>query len=83
MKIQAYTLPTCNYCVTLKELFRRASVEYTEIMVKKDITTEEFSKLYPNVGVFPFIVVDNEPIGGLVETIKLFLEKGLVSSSKK
>jgi glutaredoxin len=83
MKIEAYTLPTCNYCVNLKELFRRASVEYTEIMVKKDITTEEFTELYPSVGIFPFVVVDGEPVGGLVETIKLFLEKGLIDTSKK
>jgi glutaredoxin 3 len=83
MEIKAYTLPTCNYCVNLKELFRRASVEYTEIMVKKDITVEEFAELYPSVGIFPFIVIDNEPVGGLIETIKLFLEKGLIDTSKK
>jgi len=83
MEIKAYTLPTCNYCVSLKELFRRANVEYTEVMVKKDLTVEDFQKEYPGVGVFPFVVIDQKPIGGLVETIRLFLDEGLITAPNK
>lgn len=83
MEIKAYTLPTCNYCVSLKELFRRADVEYTETMVKKDMSVEEFQQIYPGVNIFPFVVVDQKPIGGLVETIKLFLEQGLITAPSK
>ena len=32
---------------------------------------------------FPFVVIDGEQIGGLVEVAKLFLEKNLVSVKKK
>jgi glutaredoxin 3 len=83
MEIVAYTLPTCSYCSNLKELFRRAKVEYTEVMVRKDITVEEFQEKYPSVNVFPFVVIDNQTIGGLVETIKVFLEKELIEVPNK
>jgi glutaredoxin 3 len=82
MKIIAYTLPGCSACQTLKKLFHRAAVEYTETTIHKDISAEEFKQDYPNVSVFPYVVIDGERIGGLVEVAKLFVSKGLVSSKK-
>jgi len=34
----------------------------------------------PDAKTYPYVIIDGEPIGGLVETAKLFIEKGLVSS---
>ena len=42
-----------------------------------------FKEKYPEVLGFPFVVIDGEQIGGLVETAKLFLDKGLVTAPKK
>ena len=81
--IIAYTLPGCSHCVSLKELFRRAGVEYSECVVKKDMSVEEFHIQYPGIISFPYVVIDQVPVGGLVETVKLFVQKGLVTSSKK
>ena len=83
MEIIAYTLPGCSHCGHLKELFRRADVEYTEVSVTNDITSEEFKENYPMVKVFPFVSIDWRGVGGLVEVVKLFLEKGLVSATRK
>jgi len=83
MEIIAYTLPTCHYCSNLKELFRRAQVEYQEVMVRKDITVEEFQQKYPDKNIFPFVVIDDTVVGGLVETIKVFLEKELIKVPNK
>ena len=84
MEIVAYTLPWCSHCKHLKELFRRADVEYTETIVNdENLSVKEFHKLYPTINNFPYVVIDGDPVGGLVETVKLFVEKGLVSSSKK
>lgn len=82
MIIEAYTLPGCSSCNHLKELFKRAEVDYKEIMVRKDITVEEFTSYFPGVTSFPFVVIDGEKIGSLVDTAKLFVAKGLVSSKK-
>ena len=61
----------------------RANVEYTAILVGKDITREEFKLKYPLAAGFPYTIIDGEIIGGITETVKLFVEKGLVSSRKK
>ena len=83
MEIIAYTTPGCFYCDKLKELFQRAQVDSTIITIGTDITREEFKESFPDVQTFPHVIIDGETIGGLVETAKLFLQKDLVSSTKK
>jgi glutaredoxin len=83
MKIEAYTLPGCSSCRSLKKLFERADVAYTEYVLHRDMKVSEFKEKYSHITVFPFVVIDEDEIGGLVETVKLFLEKGLVSSGRK
>ena len=83
MNIKVYTLTGCSQCTYVKQLFHRAQVEYEEIRVRDQISVDDFKELYPNSVGFPYVIIDNQPIGGLVETAKMFLEKGLVSSSRK
>lgn len=83
MEIVAYTLPGCGHCKSLKELFRRGNADYTEVVVRQDMTMDEFMEKFPTINRFPFVVIDGEQLGGLVETVKLFVDKGLVSSSKE
>lgn len=76
-----YSIPGCKYCTHAKELFRRANVEYKNYIVGKDLTKTELLEKYPLANGYPYIVIDGEPIvGGVVETAKLFLKKGLVKS---
>ena len=83
MEIIVYTMVGCSSCNIIKELFQRADVNYTEYVLNKDISLSELKEKYPHVNFFPFVVIDNEEVGGLIETAKLFLEKGLVSSKRK
>jgi len=83
MKIVAYTTPGCFYCDQLKELFKRAEVEYETVVVQSDEEREIFRKDFPRAQGYPYVMINGEHVGGLVETAKLLLEKGLVSSSKK
>lgn len=82
MDIQIYKKPGCGYCVKIDELMTRAGIKAEIIMIGKDITVEEFKTNYPNAKGVPHVVIDGEEIGGLVETVKYFVEKGLVSSKK-
>ena len=80
MEIKFYSTPGCYYCKKLKELFERAGIEnYTEI----SSTSDEMKKDYPNAKSFPYVIIDGEEIGGLVETAKKFLEEGWVLAPKK
>jgi len=83
MEIVAYTNPGCSHCTTLKQLFKRALVNYTEVTVGRDINFQLFQQKFPKANGYPYVIINGEEIGGLVETAKLFLEKGLVDPPKK
>ena len=82
MEIKIYTKPGCTYCTQVKELMRRAGFEYEEINVITEKMREEFYSAYPDAKTYPYVIIDGEAVGGLVETAKLFVQKGLVSSRK-
>ena len=83
MDIKVYSTPGCFYCEQLKELFRRASVDYEEIEVGFKYSQEKFHHDFPNAPGYPWVVIDGEEIGGLTDVAKMFLQKGLVSAPKK
>ena len=85
MDIKIYTNEGCIWCTRTKELMARANVEYTEFKwadlgIESQLALK--SKYGKQLGGFPVVIIDDEFIGGLVETAKLFLKKGLVTSSK-
>jgi len=83
MEIIAYTTPGCFYCDQLKELLRRADVKYQMVIIESDSEREKFRKDFPRAGGYPYVMIDGQHVGGLVEVAKLFLEKGLVSAPRK
>jgi len=83
MDIKVYTIPGCRYCDQVKELFHRAEVEYDAVLLNTEELKEQFRQEHPQAIGFPHVIIDGEIIGGLVDTAKLFLQKGLVSSKKK
>ena len=85
MQITIYTNEGCIWCTRTKELMARANVEYSEVNWSKlsiDEQLEIKQKYGDNVRAFPVVVIDDEFVGGLIETAKIFLKKGLVTSSK-
>jgi glutaredoxin len=82
MEIIAYTSPGCFYCDQLKELFRRADVEYELVVIKNDEERQNFREKFPTAVGYPHVLIDGQEYPGLVPVAKLFVEKGLVSSKK-
>ena len=82
MKITAYTTRGCYYCDQLKKLFERAGVDATYIQVNTEEEKKSFKEQCDGAKSYPYVISDGEPVGGLVETAKLFLEQGLVSTKK-
>jgi len=80
MNIKIYTKSGCKYCTQVKELMQRAGFEYEEINCDSKNARMQFYTDCPDAKTYPYVIIDEEPIGGLVETAKLFIEKGLVSS---
>ena len=82
MEILIYTTSGCFYCDQAKKLCERANVDYQTIEVGTDMTREDFAKLYPHVIGSPFVIIDGNEIGNLVDLAKHFLKEGLVSVNK-
>ena len=80
MKIIVYSKPACQFCVKAKDLLTRLGYEYTEKVVTKDISLEEFFKeLGKTVRVIPQIVIDGEHIGSFNELTEYFADKGKIN----
>ncbi len=78
MDIKVYTTDGCFYCEQMKQLCKRAELDYQEVK----ISNKALSDLYPDANSYPYVTIDGEPIGGLVETAKYFLKEGLISVRK-
>ena len=82
MEILIYTTSGCFYCDQAKKLCERANVNYQTKEIGVDISKEDFTKLYPHVIGSPFVIIDGNEIGNLVDLAKHFLKEGLVSVNK-
>ena len=95
MDIQIYTTTGCFYCEKAKELLDRAELEYNAIEVipktesfgpdnapDNKMWKEVFSRKYPGVNGFPYVIIDGKPIGALIELAKHLVKEGLVSARK-
>jgi glutaredoxin len=79
MNIQVYTIPGCTYCVKLKRLLDRDNIAYIQTVVDDTVS---FKLQHPKCSGFPFTVIDGEEIGGIMDTAKFLLDKGLVKRRK-
>jgi glutaredoxin 3 len=67
-KITVYTTEPCSFCAGVKGLLHSRSLEFTEINLSKD--PEGRAKLACKTGMmtFPQVLVDEQLIGGFMET---------------
>ena len=80
MDITIYTIGGCHYCSQMKELLRRANLDYKKVKVGVDITREEFLEKHPNAIGYPFAIVDGVEYKSLGELAKFLVENKLVKS---
>lgn len=60
MKIVVYSKENCPACTALKARLTKEGESFTEIMVGKDITREEFLEKFPQVRQMPHLVFAND-----------------------
>lgn len=66
MDIILYTSPGCTWCDKMKELMKRATVEYKEICYVEmtELERGEFRAAYPTTESLPVAIIDGEYVGG-------------------
>ena len=80
MTVTVYSKPNCQYCGKAKDLLERLGYEYTEKVVTKDISLEEFFKeLGKTVRTIPQIVIDGKHIGSYNELTEYFADQGKIN----
>ncbi len=60
MKIVVYSKENCPACTALKARLTKEGESFTEIMVGKDMTREEFLEKFPQVRPMPHLVFSND-----------------------
>lgn len=60
MAMLVYSTENCVACVALKKKLTAQNIPFTEIVIGKDISKEEFFKLYPNVRTVPYVVTSKD-----------------------
>ena len=87
MDITIYTTEGCGWCGQMKELCRRANVQYTEVLWSSMDDEQKTSFMSEHQGKFsgrfPAAVIDGVFYQGLVDVAKKFMADGLVSAPKK
>ena len=80
MTVTVYSKPACQYCGKAKDLLTRLGYDYTERVVTKDISLEEFFKeIGKTVRTIPQIMIDDEHIGGYNELMEFFADQGKIN----
>jgi glutaredoxin len=60
MKIVVYSKENCPACTALKARLTKEGESFTEIMVGKDMTREEFLEKFPQVRQMPHLLFAND-----------------------
>ena len=56
MSLIVYSQPNCPGCVIMKNKLKEEGKTFTEIIIGKDITVDEFKERFPTVRSVPFMV---------------------------
>lgn len=72
MKALIYTKENCGYCQQAKQLFETKKINYTEMLIGRDITREQVLAQLPHAKSLPQIWLDDNYIGGFYELSAFF-----------
>lgn len=81
-KITVYTTNGCYYCDQVKELFQRANLDCVYLNNGDDFTRDEFKSKFPDVAGYPLVIIDDQQIGGLVETARYLVQNKYIIPGK-
>ncbi len=83
MNIIIYTRSGCKYCSQVKELMSRSQFEYEERFISTPEQRQKFLTEHAGAKTYPYVIIDGKPIGGLVETAKLFVENKWIKAQNQ
>ena len=68
----------CPSCSKVQQVLQLAEVKHVIYKVNRDFTREEFKQQFGPNATYPRVVVENEVLGGCLETVQYLREQKLV-----
>jgi len=65
--VTIYTKDNCIFCTKAKMVLTNRGIQYNELKLHEDYTSEALKELFPSARTYPVIVVDGFNIGGCTE----------------
>ena len=78
MTYKIYSRDGCPYCVKIQQVLQLAELKHVVHKLGKDFTREEFYEKFGQGSTFPRVVLDEELLGGCMETVQYLREQKLV-----
>lgn len=64
LEITVYSKSNCTLCDSAKRLLKSKSLVFTEHNLDDEDDREAFNKQHPNVRQMPFVLINDQPVGG-------------------
>ena len=78
MTFTIYSKDNCPYCEKVKQVLSLINSNYRIYTLGEDFTKEQFYSEFGEGSTFPQVIVNEEHIGGCIDTIKYLKENNLV-----
>jgi glutaredoxin len=73
MNVLVYTKKDCSSCVKAKSLLNLRGISFRESVIGEDILREDFTTMFPEVRMAPFVIIDGVKVGGF-EQLREYLD---------
>ena len=77
-KFYVYSKSGCGFCNRLTEFMKAKGIVYEKFDLGTDFSTEEFLQEFGRESSFPQVVVNNQRIGGMKDTVRFLMENKMV-----
>ena len=73
-----YSKTNCGFCTKLASFMDQKGISYTKLTLGEDYTTEEFIEKFGRNQTFPRVLLEEELIGGMRETVTYLVDNEYV-----
>lgn len=78
MKFTVYSKIECPYCYKIKQVLDLCGKDFVVYTLDEHFTKEEFYLKFGEGSTFPQVVVNDQHLGGCVDTIKYLKENNII-----
>ena len=76
-KFYVYSKDGCGFCEKLTNFMETKGVAYEKFNLGEDFTSEDFIYKFGKASTFPQVLMDNQKIGGMKDTVRFLLDNGM------